>query len=78
MKIVTNQQEIEYRGVHFTFQKVREAVVRSVPEEQIRHRCIHKKFNPATGEIERKYAWNSIFEDFAETGMLQRILDTLI
>lgn len=78
IRINTNQQEVEYKGILFPFKRVKDEVCRSVPEELLRDHCIHKKFNTTTGQIERKYAFDSVFEDLASLGILQVLLDDII
>lgn len=78
IRVNTNQQEVEYKGLFFAFNRVKQAVLKSVPEELIRNHCVHKKFNSKTGLIEKKYAFDAVFEDLAKVGVLQAILDDII
>jgi hypothetical protein len=38
---------------------------------------IHKRFNSASGEIVRKYAWDSALAEMRADGTLDKILDHL-
>lgn len=78
LRVNTNQQEIEYKGLLFPFNRVKEVVRRSVPAELIQMHCVYRKFNTKTGEIERKYAFDAVFEDLAKVGILQSLLDDII
>ena len=78
IRINTNQQEIEYKGIFFPFKKVKEVIRKVVPEELLRDHCVHKKFNRITGQIDRKYAFDAVFEDLAALGILQVLLDDII
>jgi hypothetical protein len=78
IRINTNQQEVEYKGLFFQFERLKTVVRKVVPEELLREHCIHKRFNSSTGQIERKYAFDAVFEDLANIGVLQAILDDII
>lgn len=78
IRINTNQQEVEYKGLSFPFARVRRAVIKVVPHELIEDYCIKKKFNVKTGQIDRKYAFDAVFEDLSKVGVLQTILDDII
>jgi hypothetical protein len=83
MKINTNQQEVEYRGLFFPFNAVKKSVLaavetKQIPSELLRSHCIHKTFNKHTGKIDRKYAWDSVFADLYAKGWLEELLNGII
>jgi hypothetical protein len=78
IKINTNKQVVEYRGIFFPFITIKKVLQQSIPQEQLLPFCIFKSFNTRTGEIERKYAWNSVLEHLAENGTLLPILENII
>ena len=78
IRVNTNKQEVEYKGLFFPFKAVKATLQNTMPEESFFKWCVHKTFNPITGHIDRKYAWDSIFQHFAEAGVLTNTLDTII
>lgn len=78
LRINTNKQEIEYKDLFFPFNAVRRVLMDTFPEERFFKFCIHKTFNTHTGRIDRKYAWDSIFQDLHTNGLLSPVLDEII
>jgi hypothetical protein len=78
MRINTNKQEIEYRGIFFPFTHIKTILLNTMPEQTFSRHCIHKTFNKHTGQIERKYAWDSVFQDLHDQGKLSPVLDNII
>lgn len=78
VRINTNQQELEYQGIFFPFLKVKTVLLNTMLEETFIRHCIHRTFNPTTGKIQRKYAWDAIFQDLHNQGKLSPVLDGII
>lgn len=82
MKINTNKQEIEYKDLFFPFNAVRRKLQTIFSPNALAQAfgefCIHKTFNNKTGEIDRKFAWDSIFQSLHEKGLLAQVLDAII
>ena len=78
MKINTNQQEVEYKGIFFTFHFLKKLLWMQIDESLLLPHCIHRTFNIITGKIERKYAWDAVLFDLTQKGLLQPILDSII
>jgi len=78
IRINTQDQDIEYKGLFFPFKAVRKIIQSQLSPEHLSDYCIHKTFNTRTGQIERKYAWESVFQMLMELGLLHMILDEII
>lgn len=78
LRINTNKQEVEYNGIFFPFNYLKTALKNTFPEERFFRFCIHKTFNKHTGHIDRKYAWDSVFQDLHANGLLTPVLDQII
>lgn len=84
IKISVVKQELKYKKLHFPFNAVKRVLLNSMQHELYATKaifdkhCIHRKFNSTTGEIERKYAWDSLFEELKSSGALAAVLDDII
>lgn len=78
LRINTNKQEVEYKGLFFPFNTLKKTLRNTFPEERFFRFCIHKTFNKHTGQIDRKYAWDSVFQDLHDNGLLTPVLDQII
>jgi hypothetical protein len=79
IKVNSSAQEIEYKGLYFPFRAVKKKIlVEGLTTEELAHYCVHKTFNTKTGQIDRKYAWESIFADMQSCGALAILLDSII
>jgi hypothetical protein len=78
IKINSNTQEIEYNGLFFTFTALKKVVPEYVTPEYLSAFCIFKTFNRVTGNIDRKYSWESIFMDMYDHHTLVPMLDDII
>lgn len=78
LRINTNHQELEYKGFFFPFPKIKSILLNTMPEETFLRHCIHRTFNPTTGKIQRKYAWDAVFQDLHNQGKLSQVLETIL
>jgi hypothetical protein len=78
IKIHTNQQELEYKGIYFPFKVIKKLIESIADPKDLKGYCIHKTFDKVTGNIIRKYAWETIFYDLNNSGALAPILDDII
>jgi hypothetical protein len=77
--INSNAQELEYKGLYFPFRAVKKKILtEGLTDKELAQYCVHKTFNTKTGEIDRKYAWESIFNDLLKCGALGLLLDQII
>ncbi len=53
-------------------------VIGFVKPDYLKEFAIHRKFNPNTGEIEYKYAWDSVLYKLHKDGILILILESIL
>ena len=78
IRIIPTQLEVKYRGLLIPFSKIKKIVGDFVSERYLNEFVIFKTFNSSTGEIDRKYAWDSIIYKLNEDGYLEPILDSIL
>lgn len=78
LKINTNKQEVEYKGLFFPFPSLKKILKNTFPEDHFLRFCVYRTFNSHTGQIDRKYAWDSVFQDLHNKGLLTPVLDNII
>lgn len=77
MKFLYETGEVCYKGIYVPLRSLKKAALKEFPRIVSEYQ-IHKRFNPVTGEIERKYAWDSVFHILDKSRDLRKILDKLI
>lgn len=78
IKILQNQQEVQYQGNFIPFNKIKSAAIGLVSPEYLERFVILKKFNKVTGNVDRKYAWDSLMYEMRADGLLKQVLDAII
>lgn len=77
VKFLYRSDEALYKGVYVPLRLLKEKVKDEYPGMVHDHQ-IYKTFNKNTGEIDRKYAWDSIFYKLTKNKKIYKILDKLI
>lgn len=77
MKIFYDSQEILYKGHYVPMRLVKKRIIKEFPSLVSKYQ-IKKRFNSKTGEIERMYAWDSIFYTLEKSGDIDLILNKLL
>jgi hypothetical protein len=78
IKLKTSEQEVRYKGLCFSYTALKKKILASTHVSQLTPYVIKKHFNKETGNIDCKYAWESIFLDMREDGRLATILEEII
>lgn len=77
VKLDFHEEEIDYDGLKITFRLLKKHIERVLPD-YIKEFQIFKTFNSRTGNIDRKYAWDSIFYNLRDNGKLEKIIKSII
>ena len=77
MKIDYQNRNVRFKGVNIQLEKVKEMVIKKYPA-LVQEFQVHKSFNSKTGNIDRKYAWDSIFYHLKTKKLFIRGLERLI
>jgi hypothetical protein len=78
LKIVTYSQEIKYNGLSIPLARIKKYYHAFVTKEYMDQFVIHKTFDPNTGNIVYKCAWDSALLQLKRDGILQKIVDYII
>ena len=60
MKVSFRKQTVETRFFQFTFDDVKSVALKNVDSEYLDEFVILKKFDKNNGNVNRKYAWDSV------------------
>jgi hypothetical protein len=72
-----NLQEIQYNNIFFPIRIVKKYIIK-LYESRLKPYTIYKTFNKVTGNIDRKYAWDTIFHDFNSSNQLRDVLNRIL
>lgn len=74
MKINLEKEEIFYKGLYFTFFKVKKAID---PSRIVAYKIGRPKLNSDIS-ISYRYAWDAVFMDLKKSGELAKVLDGIL
>lgn len=78
IKILKQSSEVRYKSLYIPFEKLKTVVNQIVPSSFLEGYVLIKKFNSLTGEIEYKYAWDSLIHSLHDSGYLKIMLDSIL
>jgi hypothetical protein len=78
IRIIPTTQEVKYNGLFFPISKIKPYVGGFVKQDYLDRFIIHRAFNPKTGNIDYKFAWDSILHELHKDGFLGLILELIL
>lgn len=79
VKVSLTNGDVTHKGVSIPFRKLREPILKRHIELCMEFELKGaRKFNKETGEIERKFAWDSIFIELRNSGELVKIFNQIL
>lgn len=74
MRVAYHQQRVLVKGKTVSFDEIKSLAFNHVSIEYMDRFILNRKFNPESGAIVRKYAWDSAIESMQKDGILIKIV----